>query len=42
MTKVTSKLKAVYVRAYTRFRFARWEHVRAHWRSHPDQMTFGF
>ena len=34
--------KTVYVTAYTRWRFARLEHVCAHWRSHPGQLDFGF
>jgi len=34
-----SKVKSVYVCAYPRFRFGRWESVRQHWRSHPGQMT---
>ncbi len=32
----------VRVRAYRRFRFRRWEQVRAHWRRHPDQLAFAF
>lgn len=34
--------KTVYVNAYTRLRFGRQEHVRAHWRSWPEQYSFGF
>lgn len=34
-----SNVKSVYVNAYPRFRFGRWEHVCQHWRSHPGQMT---
>lgn len=34
-----SKVKAVYVSSYTRFRFGRIEHVRQHWRSHPGQLS---
>lgn len=29
---------SVYVRAYDRFRFGRWESVCQHWRSLPGQM----
>jgi len=29
--------KTVHVRAYTRVRFRKQEHVRAHWRSEPHQ-----
>lgn len=32
----------VRVRAYARFRFRRWERVRAHWRSWPGQLSFAF
>lgn len=32
------RLKAVFVRAYRRFRFGRWEYVRQHFRSHPGQL----
>lgn len=32
-------VKSVYVQAYPRYRFGRWEHVCQHWRSHPGQMT---
>lgn len=32
----------VFVRAYMRFRFKRWEHVRSHHRRYPEQLTFGF
>lgn len=34
--------KVVFVRAYTRWRFRRNEHVCAHWRSKPHQLSFGF
>ncbi len=37
-----SKIKSVFVNAYRRFRFGKWEDVCQHWRSHPDQMDFGF
>lgn len=33
-----TKVKSVYVHAYPRFRLGRWEHVCAHWRSHPGQL----
>lgn len=36
------KSKVVRVRAYVRWRFGRLEHVCAHWRSHPDQLSFSF
>lgn len=32
------KIKNVFVRAYIRFRFGKWESVRQHWRSHPGQL----
>lgn len=32
----------VFVRHYMRFRLQRWEHVRQHYRSYPNQLTFGF
>ena len=31
--------KTVYVRAYSRFRFNRWENVTDHFRSHPQQLS---
>lgn len=34
--------KVVRVRAYLRTRFGRLEHVCAHWRSHPGQLSFDF
>lgn len=34
--------KAVSVRAYLRMRFGRLEHVRAHFRSWPRQLSFDF
>lgn len=34
-----SSIKTVFVHAYLRFRFGRWESVCQHWRSHPGQMT---
>lgn len=42
MDEPMSRPKVVFVRAYVRFRFARLERVRAHWRSRPQQLTFGF
>ena len=33
------KIKSVFVRAYTRFRFGKLENVCQHWRSHPGQLT---
>jgi hypothetical protein len=32
----------VFVRAYERFRFGRVEHVRAHTRRWPNQLSFNF
>ncbi len=32
-------VKSVFVNAYVRFRFGRFEHVRQHWRSHPGQLS---
>jgi hypothetical protein len=32
----------VFVRAYERFRFGRWEHVRAHTRRYPVQLSFAW
>jgi hypothetical protein len=32
------RLRSVFVRAYTRFRFGKWEDVCQHWRSHPGQL----
>jgi hypothetical protein len=34
--------KIVYVTAYIRFRFGRWESVCSHWRSLPNQLAFNF
>lgn len=34
--------KTVFVHAYSRFRFGRWESVISHFRSHPGQMSFDF
>ncbi len=34
-----SEMGSVFVRAYTRFRFGRTEHVCQHWRSHPGQLN---
>jgi hypothetical protein len=36
---VFSKVRTVFVRAYTRFRLGRLEYVCQHWRSHPDQLN---
>ena len=33
------RIKGVFVRAYHRFRFGRWETVSQHWRSHPGQLS---
>lgn len=33
------KVKSVFVHAYYRFRFGRWERVGQHWRSHPGQLS---
>ncbi len=33
-----TRLKSVFVRAYTRLRFGRRECVCEHWRSHPGQL----
>lgn len=38
----TLRAKLVHVRAYTRFRFGRWENVCSHWRSMPGQYEFAF
>lgn len=37
-----SQVKAVFVRAYKRWRFGREENVREHWRSWPGQLSFNF
>lgn len=37
-----AKLRSVFVRAYRRFRYGRWEYVCQHWRSHPGQLSFPF
>ncbi len=34
--------KTVFVHAYNRFRFGRWESVISHFRSHPGQLSFDF
>lgn len=34
-----TRLKDVFVRAYTRIRFGRTENVCQHWRSHPGQLS---
>jgi hypothetical protein len=36
---VLTKVKTVFVTAYTRFRFGRFEQVCQHWRSHPGQLN---
>lgn len=33
-----NRIKDVFVRAYRRFRFGKWESVRQHFRSHPGQL----
>ncbi|KUL93927.1 hypothetical protein DK26_19460 [Bosea sp. WAO] len=38
----TFKSKVVHVRDYLRVRFGKLEHVRAHWRSLPGQLSFDF
>lgn len=35
---IDASVKDVFVRAYLRFRFGRWESVCQHFRSHPGQM----
>lgn len=35
-------MSLVFVRAYDRRRFGRWEHIRAHTRQWPRQLTLGF
>ena len=37
-----AKAKLVYVHAYLRRRFGRWEHVCSHFRSWPGQLSFDF
>jgi hypothetical protein len=37
MNAYTAKSKNVFVRAYIRFRFGKWENVCQHWRSQPYQ-----
>lgn len=32
--------KTLFVHAYSRFRFGRWESVISHFRSHPGQLSF--
>jgi len=34
--------KDVRVRAYSRIRYGRQEHITAHWRSHPRQYVLNF
>ena len=38
---VLSKVKTVFVTAYKRYRFGRWEDVCQHWRSHPRRPPAG-
>lgn len=38
----TLQSRVVKVRAYLRFRLGRLEHVCAHWRSWPGQLSFDF
>lgn len=38
----THRQRTVHVRAYHRFRFGKWEVVRAHFRSPPGQLSFSF
>lgn len=38
-TRIILRRKTVRVRAYVRTRFGNREHVCAHWRSHPGQLT---
>ena len=33
------RIKTVFVRAYPRYRFGRWESVCQHWRAHPGQLS---
>lgn len=33
------QVKSVFVNAYGRFRFGKWELVSQHWRSHPGQLS---
>lgn len=40
--KLYRKVKDVFVHAYPRFRFGKWENVCQHWRSAPGQLTFNF
>lgn len=35
---IRRNLRTVFVHAYRRFRFGRWEDVCSHYRSHPYQM----
>lgn len=37
--RFNTRVRSVFVRAYTRFRFGRTESVCQHWRSHPGQLT---
>ena len=37
-----TKPKPVFVNAYVRWRFGRWEDVCSHFRSLPGQLDFGF
>lgn len=34
-----ARVRGVFVTAYRRFRFGKWEWVSQHWRSHPGQLA---
>lgn len=36
--RFATRIKDVFVRAYRRFRLGKWEFVRQHWRSRPQQL----
>lgn len=38
MRRAYSKFRNVFVRAYVRFRFGKFENVCQHWRSYPGQL----
>lgn len=42
MASAYLKPKIVFVRAYLRLRFGRWENVCQHYRSLPDQFSLSF
>jgi hypothetical protein len=42
MRKHGTSSKSVFVNAYTRWRFGKLEHICAHYRSWPDQLSFDF